>query len=295
MNRTFYAAPWVCFFLSVFLLAGCGKTNHPGSSNLNGTGTGASGPSGTWLSNMATTSQGDSIKTELQFNTDHTVKRVITLYTSTSGNAGDTSFVIILPVYSGGKLTSLQSPSDSVSVSGPITTQFIYAPSGALQKIEYGVQTSYLTYDSLVIGTDNLLSTVYHFIPAGTQGLPTLVQTSAFTWNTYQDLTQVMITSADTSSGLTSEQWATYMYDNSYNPYKTVQDLAYILGPLDNDLTMLSANDALGLFLSGHNFSDTLLYQYNPQNLPTSQNLELIQQGSLKSSTFTYFQYIGQN
>jgi hypothetical protein len=113
-----------------------------------------------------------------------------------------------------------------------------------------------------------------------------------FTWTGKNDLQSILINNIDPSNGSVSSLTASYTYDGFYNPYKTVKDLPLMLGSLDNILPTLSANNALTSQLVGFNAENDYAYQYNPNSLPSSQNLREINQGSLKQSTFVYFQYI---
>ena len=275
--------------VGALFLTACSKKDDNTSGGNSGSGT--LGPANTWVSNIIAYPTTQSIlQTELQFNTDHTVKRMITIYFTYS----DTTYTTILPVYSGSELTQLQSPADSNASSGPATTLFDYTAGGTLLRIRYNPQSANYSYDSLAFNSSNGLQAVYHFIPVGTSGVMTQVTSEQFTWNSQQDITQVTETAYDTSSATTSTQIGQYVYDGSFNPYRTVKDLSLIMGECADPL-LLTANNATSQRLEGNISADSILYVYNTASLPTSANLELLQQGALKSSTFTYFQYIGQN
>ena len=281
---------------ALFLLAclcACSKkdsNNNPSGVGIDG---GTSGPSNTWLSVIVNANIADTTVTEIHFNGDHSVSKVITASAGfPNDSTRDTIYNTIIPVYSGGNLTALQSATDTLSASGPVTTVFDYNTAGVLLRIRYFPGTTSYAYDSLVTGSGGLLATSYHYILDSTTGALTEQYYESFTWTQKGDLQTVLVNNIDPSNGSVSSLTASYTYDGFYNPYKTVKDLPFMLGSLDNILPMLSANNVLTSQLVGFNAENSYAYQYNPNSVPSSQNISEILQGSVKQSTFVYFQYI---
>lgn len=271
----------------LFLSCSKGGSSAPGNSGYGGT----SGPPNTWLSNIFTIKGGDSLWTEITVGSSQLVQKVIVIRIGTGGSVGDTTYSTILPVYASGHLSELDTAADSLSTSGPGITFFDYTASGVLQRIRYYPGTPAYAYDSLVVGAGNLLTQSYHFVTKTSTGNTTLLYSETFTWNQNKDITSVLLSNVDTTTGAVSDMTITYTYDGLFNPYKTVRDLAYILGPLDSDLPMISANNPTNVQIIGFNASNAFQYQYNSKNLPSSQLIQTIQQGSVKSSNTVYFSY----
>ena len=273
-------------------LYACSKKDSPSPSGVTIDG-GTSGPSNTWLSVIVNLGTADSTVTEIHFNSDHSVSKVITASTGfPTDSTRDTLYHTIIPVYSGGKLAALQSVPDTLSTSGPATTIFDYTTAGTLERIRYNPGTTSYAYDSLVTGLGGLLAASYHYVLDSTTGALVEQYYESFTWNQKNDLQMVLVNNIDPSTGSVSSLTASYTYDGFYNPYKLVKDLPFMLGSLDNILPMLSANNILTSQLVGFNAENSYAYQYNPNSLPSSQNISEILQGSVKQSTFVYFQYI---
>jgi hypothetical protein len=281
-------------FIVLLGLCACGKRDNALPSGIGADG-GTSGPPGTYLSSALAIGGGDSTWNEIRFNSDHSVAKVITIHIGLGGTLGDTTYTTIIPVYAGGKLSALQSPSDSLAGSGPVTTLFDYTAAGVLQRIRYNPGAPGYAYDSLIMGTSGLLAQSFHFVTDNTTGAPTQLYSEAFTWNSKMDIQQILITNIDTSNGSISSLTASYTYDGFFNPYKTVKDLPFMLGTLDNVLPIISANNATSAQLVGFNSSNNYIYQYTTKSLPSSQNIQILQGGALKQSSFVYFQYIAQN
>jgi hypothetical protein len=279
--------------LTMLFMSACSKNNNDSTSGGTG-GTGVdnpTGPTGAWLSTTSSVSGGDSIITDIYFNSDHTIQKVITISEGLSGALGDTSYTTVIPVYSGGRLTELQAPPDSTSTTGPVTATFVYGSNWI--RVGYNPGSASYNYDSLVIGGGEIMAVyVYTAAPSGP---PVFSQSEVFTWNGQQDISQVLVTSVDPSTGSTSMLTAEYTYDGSFNAYKTVKDLAFMIGSISNNVGMLTANNPSTVSLTGYNGSTNYIYQYNSQSLPTTLDQQSLQQGALKSSTFAYFQYIEQN
>lgn len=106
----------------------------------------------------------------------------------------------------------------------------------------------------------------------------------------------MLVNTTDTASGAISAQTVEYTYDGSFNPYRTLTDAAFILGTtVDANIVMLTTNNVSSIQITGFSFSNSYIYQYNSQSLPTSQIFEYLQQGAVKTSSLAYFQYIAQN
>lgn len=277
------------FFLCC--LSACSKTDAPSPSGV-GIDGGTSGPSNTWLTNILSLNISDTTITEIHFNSDHSVSKIITTTLGFTSSLGDTSYNTIIPVYSGGRLSELQNPPDTVSASGPAITIFDYTTAGTLERIRYNPGTTSYAYDSLVAGLGGLLAMSYHYALDSTTGVLVEQYYESFTWSQKNDLQTVLVNNIDPSNGSVSSLTASYTYDGFYNPYKTVKDLPFMLGTLDNILPMFSANNVLTSQLVGFNAENSYAYQYNTNSLPSSQNISEILQGSIKQSTFVYFQYI---
>ena len=292
MNKRHARAYTCLFFCSFFFCAlflfSCSKKDSPNNSGGSGSiGTGVSGTSGIWLNNfISAQGKDDTTYTELTLAANHTVSRVVSL---TLGL--DTSYTTLLTVYSGGKLTQLLSASDSNATTGTLYTQFDYSASGQLQRIAYTPGTPTYTYDSLVLSKNNVVQEVYHFIPVGTAGTMTNVQTETFTWSTQGDIISVLFNNLDTTAGTWTASTVTYQFDGSFNPYQTVQDLPLILGGI-NTVNYLSANNVTGVTLVGQTIGVNYQYTYNSKSLPTFSNEAVIIQTQLKNNVLTYFQYI---
>ncbi len=275
--------------LLVWGMTSCSKGGGSGNSSTGGSGTGvdvASGPTNTWLSGYSTVSGVDSTYTEIQLNSDHVIQKVIT----SNYLPNDTSYSAIIPVYTSGKITELQQSTDTTATSGTPYAQFTYGKSWI--KVQY---TPGSTYDS-VASTGSQISAIYRYEPVGVTRQPTLFQQEAFTWNSQGDLSQVLVNTTDTTSGSISAQTVEYTNDGSYNPYRTLTDAAFILGTtVDANIVMLTTNNVATVQITGYSFSNSYIYQYNAQSLPTSQIFEYLQQGAVKTSSLTYFQYIAQN
>jgi hypothetical protein len=276
--------------LLICIVTSCSKGGGSGNSSASGNGTGvdvATGPSNTWLSGYSSKSSSDSTYTEIQLNSSHTVEKVVF---STFIPSDTSYFSAIIPVYTNGKITALQQSTDTTAASGTPYAQFTYGKSWI--KVQY---VTGATYDS-VVGAGNQIAAIYRFEPVGLSGQPTLFQEEAFTWNSQGDISQVIVNTTDTTSGSVSAQTLTYTYDGSFNPYRTLTDAAFILGSaVDANIQMLTTNNVASVQITGYNSSNSYLYQYNAQSLPTSLNFEYLQQGAIKSSSLTYFQYIAQN
>ncbi|TDW97320.1 hypothetical protein [Dinghuibacter silviterrae] len=277
-------------FILLVCLSACSKhDSSPSGLSVDG---GTAGPSNTWLSGYLVQKSGNNLFTEVRFNSDHSVSKVITLNmpdageTDSLGNPIDTTYTTIIPVYSGGKLSELQSPADSNAASGPVTTNFDYASNGDLLRIRYNPGTNTYAYDSLVLATGGMLAMSYHFVLDSSTGVVSEQYWDTFSWTSKKDISQVLVSTA--SSAYT----VSYTYDGYYNPYKTVKDLPFMLGTLDNIVPLLSANNAITDVLVGYNSETTYAYQYNNSSVPVSQNISVIVSGSTKQSTFVYFQYI---
>jgi hypothetical protein len=279
------------FILLVWGLSSCSKggSSGGGGGNSSGNGTGvdaATGPANIWLGQTSNIDGGDTTITEIQLSSSHAIAKVITY----AYIAGDTSYGVTIPVYTNGKLTALEVSTDTTASSGTVYAQFTYGSSWI--KVQYG---SASLYDS-VVTFDNHVSSVYRYEPAGATQKPTLFQDEVLTWNSQGDISSMVINSIDTTSGAVLALTSDYTYDGSYNPYRTLSDAAFILGSaIDGNVLMLTANNVSTAQVTGYNSSNSYLYQYNAQSLPTSQNFEYLQQGAVKSSSLTYFQYIAQN
>jgi hypothetical protein len=279
------------FILLVWGLSSCSKggSSGGGGGNSSGNGTGvdaATGPANIWLSQTSNIDGGDTTITEIQLSSSHAIAKVITY----DYIAGDTSYGVTIPVYTNGKITALEVSTDTTASSGTVYAQFTYGSSWI--KVQYG---SASLYDS-VVTSDNHVSSVYRYEPVGSTQKPTLFQDEVLTWNSQGDISSMVINSIDTTSGAVLALTSDYTYDGSYNPYRTLSDAAFILGSaIDGNVLMLTANNVSTAQVTGYNSSNSYLYQYNAQSLPTSQNFEYLQQGAVKSSSLTYFQYIAQN
>lgn len=277
-------------FACLTCLCACSKKdNAPSGIGADG---GTSGPSNTWLSTAVSVGIGDSTLTEIHFNSDHSVAKVITISLGLPDSLGDTAYSTIIPVYSGGRLSALQSPPDSLTPTGPVTTAFDYTPDGTLERIRYNPGTTSFAYDSIVTAPNGLMAGSFHFVTDSATGATVELYYENFTWTLKGDIQTILISDIDTANGSVSSLTASYTFDGFYNPYKTVKDLPFMLGTLDNILPLLSTNNVLSSQLVGYNSSNNYGYQYNPNNLPASQNIQVLLQGSLKQSTFVYFQYI---
>jgi hypothetical protein len=273
-------------------LCACSKKDSPSPSGI-GIDGGTSGPSNTWLSLIVNAGIPDTSVTEIHFNSDHSVSKVITATVGfPTDSTRDTIYTTIIPVYSGGKLTELQSAPDTLSGSGPAVTVFDYTSTGSLERIRYNPGSNSYAYDSLVTNPSGLLAASYHFVLDSTSGKVLEPYYESFTWTLKNNLQTVLINNIDPSTGSVSSLTASYTYDGFYNPYKTVKDLPFMLGSLDNILPLLSNNNVLTSSLVGFNSENNYTYQYNPNSIPSSQNISEVVQGSVKQSTFVYFQYI---
>jgi|GEM_PF-4233326 hypothetical protein len=279
--------------IAAIVFFSCSKGGSTGGNSGDSGYGGTSGPSGTYLTTTSTVINGDSVRTEIYFNTDNSVQKAIILTEGVNGSVGDTTYVTIFPIYVGGKLTQLQTSADSTATSGQATTFFDYSSSGALMRIRYNPGTPAYAYDSLVIAPNDLLAQSFHFVSQGSNMVQ--LYSESFTWSTAKDISSLLLSNVDTSNGSVSDLSITYAYDGSFNPYKTVKDLAYILGSLDDDLPMLSANNPTSVQITGVNASNDYVYQYNSLSLPVSQNIQVLQSGSVKTSSFVFFQYVQTN
>jgi hypothetical protein len=273
------------------LLCSCSKKDQtPSGIGIDG---GTSGPSNTWLNLVTTPLPGDTTVAAIRFNSDHSVARIILTQHTTGGVVGgDTAYYsAIIPVYSGGLLSSVQVNADTLASSGTVTTAFDYTASGSLQRIRYNPGTNGYAYDSLVTGSGGMLATSYHFVQDSTSGAITEQYYENYTWDSRKDLQSLLVSTINPTNGSVSSLTASYTYDGFYNPYRTVKDLPFMLGTLDDMLPWLSANNMLTSALVGYSAANNYAYQYDPNNLPASQNLQVVLQGSLKQSTFVYFEY----
>ncbi|HTJ13595.1 MAG TPA: hypothetical protein VL547_16280 [Dinghuibacter sp.] len=276
----------------LLLLYGCSKKDStPSGINIDG---GTSGPSNTWLSTISAPTQADSTFTVIHFNSDHSVAQIIqTEYAFGAGYFGeDTTYITAtLPVYQGGRLVSIETTPDTTAATGTVAAAFDYTTAGALQRIRYNPGTSSYTYDSVTTGAGGLLSASYHFAlnTAGTAMTEQYFEN--YTWDGKKDLQSILVNNIDPSNGSVSSLTVTYTYDGFYNPYKTVKDLPFMFGQLGDIVPLLSASNPLGSTLVGYSSANNYSYQYNPNNLPASQNLQILQSGSIKQSTFVYFKY----
>ena len=280
--------------LAFICLSSCGKHNDNGTA-VSGIGAdgGTIGPSNIWLSSAKSVDDQDTTWIDVRFNSDHSVSKVILL--SEAPGLGDTSYSVAIPVYSGGRLTEVQTTTDSTTSSGTPTTLFDYTSSGALLRIRYQPGTNTYAYDSLVMGQGGLLAGSYHFVYDSVSGATVQLYSENFTWDGQKDISQILVTNIDTANGAVSSITYTSTYDGYVNPYRTVKDLPFIVGSLDNVLPMLSADNVTSLQLMGSSSQDAYIYQYNTNNLPTSQNFQFLFQGALKQSSFVYFEYFAQN
>lgn len=289
MNKR-HACAYTCLFFCTLFLFSCSKKDSPNNSGGSGSiGTGVSSASGIWLNNFITAqAKDDTTYTELTLTSSHTISKVVSV---TRQLGVDTTYTTLLTVYSGGKLTQLLSASDSNATTGTLYTQFDYSIGGQLQRIAYTPGTPTYTYDSLVLSKNNMVQEVYHFIPVGTAGTMTNVQTETFTWSTQGDIISVLFNNLDTIAGTWTASTVTYQFDGSFNPYQTVQDLPLILGGI-NTVNYLSANNVTGVTLVGQTIGVNYQYTYNSKSLPTFSNEAVIIQTQLKNNVLTYFQYI---
>ncbi len=284
MKRLYAIAACVCI-LSIFSCSKGGSSTGQGGQGTGPSGGSASGP---WLTNISEAVNPQSTLTsEIKLNNDHSVQCVIT----TSTVAGVTTYATLVPVYAGGKLTELLHAPDSLSTTGPVETAFDYTPGGTLLRIRYNPGTPQYAYDSLIFNSSNYLTAFYHFIPVGPSATLTEVEAAVLTWSNQHNITQTAVNAYDTSGGTWSSLQASYEFDGSFNPYLTVKDLPLILGQATT-IAAISANNVTAERLSGYSFYDTLAYTYNTKSLPTSSDIQLVQSGITKTSTFTYFQYI---
>jgi hypothetical protein len=293
MNKQYAYLAYLCLFFVLPFISSCkkGDGGSSGGSPGNSTGslsTGSTGLSNVWMSEFTTANgKEDTTYTELTLASDHSVSRVITI----SLLQGFSTYTTLLTVYSGGKLTQLLSAADSTATTGTLNTAFDYSASGQLQRIRYNPNTSGYTYDSLVLSSDNILQSVYHFTPVGASGTLTEVQSETYTWSSQHDIIAVLFNDYDTTADTWSASTVQYQYDGSYNPYQTVKDLPLILGGI-NTVNLLSANNVTGITLVGLTIGVNYIYTYNSQSLPTISDDQVIEQTELKNSVFTYFQYI---
>lgn len=282
----------IAYLAILALLCGCSKKdNTPAGIIIDG---GVSGPSNTWLSTIAVPLQaGDSTLTTIHFNGDHSIARIVQVQFVPNGGyfAEDTDYLsTAIPVYASGRLVSIESTSDTTAASGDVTTAFDYTSSGGLERIRYNPGTSAYAYDSVTAGPGGLLGASYHF-EMNSQGTAlTEVYYTNYTWDNKKNLQSVLINNIGANGSITSET-VTYTYDGFYNPYKTVKDLPFMFGQLNNIIPLLSANNPLSSTLVGYSSANNYTYQYNPDNLPASRNLQIVQQGSVKQSTFVNFEY----
>ena len=274
------------------LLCSCSKKDQTPSSgagiDVDG---GTSGPSGTWLTTITTPLPNDTTIETIHLNSDQTVARINVAESTLGGvlNADTIYYSSILPVYSGGRLTAVQFALDTVSATGTVVRTFDYTPGGLLQRIQYDPGTPAYAYDSVVTGAGGLMAMCYHF--ATTSGVLAEQSYESFSWGAGNNLQSILVSTIDPTNGSVSDLTVTYTYDGFYNPYKTVRDLPFLLGSIADELTALSAGNPLSATLVGYNAANNYAYQYNPNNLPASQNVEVLQQGSIKQSTFVYFAY----
>lgn len=279
------------FILLVWGLSSCSKggSSGGGGGSTSGNGTGvdaATGPANILISQYSNITGADTTLTEIQSSSSHSITKVITY----SYIPGDTSYGVTIPVYTNGRVTSLDVSTDTTATSGTVYAQFTYGSSWI--KVQYGSSS---LYDS-VVTAGGRVSSIYRYEPAGTAQKPTLFQDEIITWNSQGDISSMVINSIDTTSGAVLALTSDYTYDGSYNPYRTLTDAAFILGSaIDGNILMLTANNVSTAQVTGYNSSNSYIYQYNAQSLPTSQNFEYLQQGAVKSSSLTYFQYIAQN
>jgi hypothetical protein len=171
-----------------------------------------------------------------------------------------------------------------------VTTVFDYTSSGLLERIRYNPGTNAYAYDSLVLSPSGMVAMSYHFALDSTTGAVSERYWDTFTWTDKKDISQVLV--SNNNNGSVSDITVAYTYDGFYNPYRTVRDLPFMLGTLDNIVPLLSAHNALTNQLVGFGSETTYAYQYNTSSIPVSQNIGQLVSGSLKQSTFVYFQYI---
>jgi hypothetical protein len=292
MNKRYAQVAYSCLFMAAACIFSCSKKD---SGNAGGPGsasgslsTGSSSPSNVWLSGFTTAAaRYDTIFTALSFSSGHTVSRVIT----TTKVGINSTYTTLLPVYTAGQLTELLDAPDSTASTGTLNTQFDYTASGQLRRIRYHPGAPGYTYDSIVLNQDNVLQSTYHFIPAGPSGTLTEIESALYTWSSQHDIISVLFNDYDTTAGTWTASTVQYQFDGSYNPYQTVKDLPLILGGINN-VSMLSANNPTDIVMVGLPTGINYLYTYNAQSFPTSSDEALIQQTVVKSSIFTYFQYI---
>lgn len=295
MQRTVAGA---AFILLTCLSACSKKDSSPSGIGIDG---GTYGPSNILLYQTISKSGTTETVTEIHLNGDHSVAKIIVIKMINIGTGtvdttfsapGDTTYYTILPIYSGGRLTALESPQDSLATSGPATTIFDYSSSGTLLRIRYKPGTNSFAYDSLSVGSGRLVTTSYHFILDSTTGIMHEQYYENYTWAAQESISQILVSSIDPTSGSVSDYTVSYSYDGYFNPYRSIKDLPFMLGRLDNIIPMLSAHNCLTSQLVGYNSTTTDAYQYNTVGLPVSQNISYLVSGSVKQSTSVNFQYI---